>query len=171
MSPTTLRLQLMSSGICCIQPYKSTGLPRRMERCWRYSNSGLSRWPPAPADAALWQCNNIAGDHMTKRPRKTRTPKPSNATERDTKPNNASSAPQRHSKLDQMMELLKRPTGASIDELIAVTNWQRHSIRAAITKIVQAKRIGKIIRGTGEDGLLRYRAANGNANSKDESQQ
>ena len=39
----------------------------------------------------------------------------------------------KQSKKSILTDLLKRPEGASIDEMIAATGWQSHSIRATIT--------------------------------------
>jgi hypothetical protein len=43
------------------------------------------------------------------------------------------SAPRSGSKLAQVIELLQRDHGATIEELIAATSWLAHTIRAALT--------------------------------------
>jgi len=43
------------------------------------------------------------------------------------------SAPRGGSKLAQVIELLQRNHGATVDELIAATGWLAHTIRAALT--------------------------------------
>ena len=43
------------------------------------------------------------------------------------------SAPRDGSKLAQVIELLQRDHGATIDELIAATGWLAHTTRAALT--------------------------------------
>lgn len=41
--------------------------------------------------------------------------------------------PQRTSKIDQVLDLLRRPQGATLDEMIEATGWQPHSARAVLT--------------------------------------
>jgi len=43
------------------------------------------------------------------------------------------SAPRGGSKLAQVVELLQRDRGATVDELIAATGWLAHTTRAALT--------------------------------------
>jgi Protein of unknown function (DUF3489) len=42
-------------------------------------------------------------------------------------------------KLDRLLELLVRPDGAAIDELMAATGWQSHSIRGAMAGSLRRK--------------------------------
>ena len=42
-------------------------------------------------------------------------------------------APRRGSKLAQVIELLQRDNGATVDELTAATGWLAHTTRAALT--------------------------------------
>jgi hypothetical protein len=44
-----------------------------------------------------------------------------------------SAAPARQSKKAAVIALLGRPDGAAISDLIGVTGWQVHSVRAALT--------------------------------------
>lgn len=48
-----------------------------------------------------------------------------------TEPTNAVSAPP--SKVAQVIELLRRAEGATLDEMTAATSWQPHSTRAVLT--------------------------------------
>jgi hypothetical protein len=45
------------------------------------------------------------------------------------------------SKQDQLIGLLRRPNGATIDELAKATGWQPHSVRGAISGALK-KRLG-----------------------------
>ena len=38
-----------------------------------------------------------------------------------------------------MIEMLRRPEGATLDELVAVTNWQSHTIRGAMAGALKKK--------------------------------
>ena len=45
----------------------------------------------------------------------------------------ATAAPRRPSKNDQVVELLRRPEGATLEELTSATGWLPHSARAVLT--------------------------------------
>ena len=59
------------------------------------------------------------------------------------------------SKLDTLVKLLRRPTGASIQELSGATNWQTHSVRGALAGSLKKK--GHSISSEIIDGTRRYR--------------
>jgi hypothetical protein len=65
------------------------------------------------------------------------------------------------SKLDTLVTLLRKPTGASIDELAAATSWQKHSVRGALAGTL--KRKGHAISSDVVDGVRRYRIAEAQA--------
>ena len=44
------------------------------------------------------------------------------------------------SKIDAVIAALRRPTGASINDLMALTGWQMHSVRGAIAGALKKKR-------------------------------
>ncbi|MBN9345476.1 MAG: DUF3489 domain-containing protein [Devosia sp.] len=62
-------------------------------------------------------------------------------------------------KQDQVLALLRRQDGASIDEIVAATDWQPHSARGFLSGAVK-KRLGiDVISEKGEDGIRRYHVA------------
>ena len=61
------------------------------------------------------------------------------------------------SKLDVITGLLERPNGASIDELVAATSWQKHSVRGALAGSLKKK--GHAITSEVANGVRRYRIA------------
>jgi len=66
---------------------------------------------------------------------------------------------QASSKQDQVLALLRRQDGASIDEIVAATDWQPHSVRGFLSGAVK-KRLGiDVISEKGEDGVRRYHVA------------
>jgi hypothetical protein len=65
--------------------------------------------------------------------------------------------PARQTKKGSILALLQRPKGAAIGELIEVTGWQVHSVRAALTGL---RKEGKeLVRDKDEAGVTLYRIA------------
>ena len=62
------------------------------------------------------------------------------------------------SKQDRMIAMLRRPSGASIEELMSATGWQRHSVRGVLSGVVRKKR-GLAWTSAREDGRRVYRIA------------
>src|SRR5947209_19563529 len=68
---------------------------------------------------------------------------------------NPSGAPARQTKKATVIALLERPDGAAISDLIGVTGWQVHSVRAALTGL---RKEGKeLVRGKDATGITHYR--------------
>ena len=66
-------------------------------------------------------------------------------------------------KIEQCLELLTAPDGATIDALQAATGWQAHSIRGFLAGTVK-KKLGLILDSEKtEDGVRRYRVAQAGA--------
>lgn len=63
-------------------------------------------------------------------------------------PSNAT--PRSGSKIAVVLELLQRPEGASIDELVAATQWLPHTIRAALTGLRKRGHAIALRRGEGD---------------------
>ncbi len=57
-------------------------------------------------------------------------------------------------KADTILDLLQRPTGASIAELTKATGWQPHSVRAALTGLRKKGR--GVVRAKDGRGVTRY---------------
>ena len=55
------------------------------------------------------------------------------------KSSTGASLPREGSKLATMLTLLTRPIGASLGELVHVTGWREHSVRAALTGIAKER--------------------------------
>jgi len=60
----------------------------------------------------------------------------------------------RRTKADTILDLLQRPTGASIAELTKATGWQPHSVRAALTGLRKKER--EVVRTKDNQGVTRY---------------
>jgi hypothetical protein len=64
----------------------------------------------------------------------------------------------RSSKQDQVIALLRRPEGATIEALMAATGWQRHTVRGAIAGALKKKLGLAVLSEKSEAGRL-YRIA------------
>jgi hypothetical protein len=60
----------------------------------------------------------------------------------------------RQTKRNQIVALLERPEGASLDELIAATGWLPHTTRAALSGL---RKSGVMLERSSVDGTSRYR--------------
>ena len=69
----------------------------------------------------------------------------------------------RQTKQQMLIDLLKRPEGATIDEIVAATEWQKHTARGALSGALK-KRLGLTIHAEPEPGRGRvYRIADDEA--------
>ena len=67
----------------------------------------------------------------------------------------------RTSKLDTLVDLLRKPDGATVAELSSATNWQTHSVRGALAGALKKK--GHVITSEVTDCVRRYRIAEAQA--------
>jgi Protein of unknown function (DUF3489) len=65
----------------------------------------------------------------------------------------------RDSKKAQMTALLKREQGVSIDQLVQITGWQKHSVRGFLSGTMRKKLGMKIVSAKNERGARVYRIA------------
>ncbi|CAK0780321.1 putative DUF3489 domain-containing protein [Gammaproteobacteria bacterium] len=68
-----------------------------------------------------------------------------------------SSKPRENSKQDLVVQMLKRPEGATIEQIMANTGWQSHSTRGFLSGALK-KKMGLTITSEKVDGLRTYRA-------------
>jgi hypothetical protein len=67
-------------------------------------------------------------------------------------------APRGGSKQALLCELMRRDTGASLQDLTSATSWQSHTVRAALTGL---RKRGLEVAKEKVDGLTRYRLPTG----------
>ncbi|MCC6789942.1 MAG: DUF3489 domain-containing protein [Hyphomonadaceae bacterium] len=77
-------------------------------------------------------------------------------TKRRTPTSNAPRRDPHVSKIDAVIAALRTPTGASINDLMALTGWQMHSVRGVIAGTLKKKRGLRVI-STKRDGERTYR--------------
>lgn len=68
--------------------------------------------------------------------------------------------PARQSKTNLVLDLLRRPDGATLEQLVAATGWLPHTTRAAMTGL---KKKGHPLVSEKTDGIRRYRIEAGAA--------
>ncbi len=115
------------------------------------TKAGLGALDGEPARKSAKQPTPSA---RTKKPRTVRKPAVS-------KPKKEKSAPtiRPGTKQALLIDLLKRKTGATIDEIIEATGWQAHSVRGAISGVLK-KKLGLAVSSEKTDGRDRvYRIA------------
>jgi len=72
------------------------------------------------------------------------------------KPAKKESGARQGTKTEKVLELLKRPKGATLKELLKATGWQPHSLRGFLSGTV-GKKLGLTVTSTkGEDGERSY---------------
>jgi hypothetical protein len=68
----------------------------------------------------------------------------------------------RLNKTDIVIAMLRSPAGASVDEMMVATGWQRHSVRGALAGAVK-KKLGAVITCEVIEGVRRYRVSEASA--------
>lgn len=63
------------------------------------------------------------------------------------------------SKLDALIKLLSRPKGATLEDMIAETGWQKHTVRSALSHALGKKRRYDIVSDKPKDGSRIYKIA------------
>jgi hypothetical protein len=71
---------------------------------------------------------------------------PASGSEGDAQPT-AKPTPRAGTKQAQMIEMLKRPEGATVEQIAAATGWQHHTIRGAISGALK-KKLGLTVKAT-----------------------
>lgn len=95
---------------------------------------------------------------MTKTVKTRRRASPSSKTrDQDSEPPSRPGG--RQTKLQLAIDLISRPEGASLDELVKATGWQRHSTRGALAGALR-KKLGSPVIVEIMDGVRRYHTPN-----------
>jgi Protein of unknown function (DUF3489) len=57
------------------------------------------------------------------------------------------------------LQMLRRQSGVSIDDIVSKTAWQRHSVRGFLSGVVRKKLKLQLVSELGKDDVRRYRVA------------
>jgi hypothetical protein len=93
------------------------------------------------------------------RHRKTATAKPRRKARKASPAKPKGRAAPSQSKQDQVIQMLRRRSGVTIEEIIAETGWQPHSVRGFFSGLVKKKLKLPLTSKVGKDGARRYRIA------------
>jgi hypothetical protein len=63
------------------------------------------------------------------------------------------------SKQDLVIQMLRRKSGVTIEDIIAKTGWQPHSVRGFFSGLVKKKLKLPLVSDVGKDGVRRYHIA------------
>ncbi len=158
---TTVLKSLLKKGLVTERP-AAAGKPH-----WRESRDG-GRRALVITDAGLQAIGVVADEKTSKRAPSTRPPSKQRRLRAERKPFGAKpngrtspAAVRPGTKQALLIDLLKRKKGATIDEAVAATGWQAHSVRGAISGALK-KKLGLVV--TSEragDGPRRYRIQGG----------
>ncbi len=75
------------------------------------------------------------------------------------------SHPKAHTKQDQLLALLRRAEGVTIEQAAKALGWQPHSVRGVISGVLK-KRLGLTITSEKDDGGRTYRVAGSDARTR-----
>jgi hypothetical protein len=135
LSPADFRVELHDQGGAPVPATDaSQGAPEAQD------GGASAQEPEAPAEPAQAAVAPAAGKRKAKaraakaaKPAQAKAPKPAKAAPAD-KP-----TPRAGTKQARMIELLKRPAGATVEQIAAATGWQHHTIRGAISGALKKK--------------------------------
>ena len=65
----------------------------------------------------------------------------------------------RPSKQDAVIAMLRRPEGATVDEVASAMGWQRHTVRGVFSGTLKKKKLGLTLASTAEERGRVYRIA------------
>ena len=93
------------------------------------------------------------------RQRKTAAAKPRRKDRKASAAGSKKRATPSQSKQDIVIEMLRRQSGVTIEDIIAKTGWQPHSVRGFFSGLVKKKLKLPLVSEVGKDGVRRYHIA------------
>ncbi len=93
------------------------------------------------------------------RQRKTAAARPRSKTRKASPASTKRRAAPSQSKQSLVIQMLRRQSGVSIDDIIAKTGWQPHSVRGFFSGLVKKKLRLPLVSDVGKDGVRRYHIA------------
>ena len=93
------------------------------------------------------------------RQRKTAAARPHRKVRKTSTTSSKRRAAPAQTKQDLVIQMLRRQSGVSIDDIIAKTKWQPHSVRGFFSGLVRKKLKLPLVSDVGKDGVRRYHIA------------
>ena len=93
------------------------------------------------------------------RQRKTTAAKPRRKAPRPSAAGSKRRSATSQSKKDAVLQMLRRQSGVTIEDIITKTGWQPHSVRGFFSGLVKKKLKLPLISDVGKDGVRRYHIA------------
>lgn len=89
-------------------------------------------------------------------PKKGKSGKKAKATKKAPKGGKKAGAARAGSKAEKILDLLKRPEGATLKELMRATDWQAHSVRGFLSGTIRKKMGLNVVSTKADDGERTY---------------
>jgi Protein of unknown function (DUF3489) len=118
--------------------------------------SGPAQEPKPATKPSLAQRKPRVAPAPTKSGKKTTPAKKAPKGAKAAKPAKTESGARHGSKTEQVLELLKRPEGATLQNLMKATGWQAHSVRGFISGTIGKKMGLTVVSNKTESGERRY---------------
>jgi Protein of unknown function (DUF3489) len=109
------------------------------------ARTGATTAEPAPGNDT--QAPSAAGDDGATAGRRKAKVSKAKSTKPEKPPADEKPTPRAGTKQAQMIELLKRPEGATVEQIAEATGWQHHTIRGAISGALK-KKLGLTVEAT-----------------------
>jgi Protein of unknown function (DUF3489) len=94
----------------------------------------------------------------TRLAKRSRTPRRS-ASDKTSRSKTRRSVTAATTKQELVLQMLRRQSGVSIDDIASKTDWQPHSVRGFLSAVVRKKLKLLLLSELGKDGVRRYRVA------------
>ena len=156
--PAWLRREPKPAAPIAAQPAAPTPTTTPPERIWIMPKTTKSK----PAKSQKTDPAAVAAKKAAKAAKKQRSAEPKVKTPRTSKPAASDGAARKQregTKQAKLIEMLRRPEGATIAQIVAATKWQQHTVRGAISGALK-KKLGLAVTSEKVDGGERtYRIA------------
>ena len=145
------RLVLIWNSLTGVEPVKKfTDRKTAIARIWK----AIQSLQPASAEGAETTAPaHDVGSRRTTKTKATRKAKVEKKAARDAK------GPREGSKTAIILDLIRRPKGATLEELMSAADWQAHSVRGFLSAVVGKKMGLKLKSSKREDGKRLYQIA------------